>query len=346
MKYLILLFIISRTLFLPAYAMELSAPEVPSYANDIMPDDPNSFQNGLFEIIRNGLMKLQPDFAEVFRICIMVTVCSVTVALFACGSGQMASLSNIAGAVVIGSSMFMNAKTMILLGAETITEMAEYGKLLLPVMTSAMAAQGGTASSTALYAGTALFSTILSNLISRILIPGVYVFLILSLSECAFSEPFLKNMRDITKTFIVWLLKMLLTIFTAYMGITGVISGTTDAAALKATKVAISSVIPVVGGILSDASEAVLIGAGLAKNAAGIYGIFAILSIFVEPFFRIGLQYLMLKLTNLICSLFGSKQITDLISDFSTAMGMILGMVGAVCLLLLISTTCFLKGAV
>ena len=120
--------------------------------------------------------------------------------------------------------------------------------------------------------------------------------------------------------------------------------GTTDAAALKATKVTISSVVPVVGGILSDASEAVLVSAGLMKNAAGIYGILAVLAVFLSPFLKIGVHYLILKLTAAVCGIFGEKGLTELIGDFSTAMGLLLAMTGSECLLLLISTVCFLKG--
>ena len=143
---------------------------------------------------------------------------------------------------------------------------------------------------------------------------------------------------------ISWSLKTLLTIFTTYISITGVVSGTTDAATLKATKVTISSFVPVVGSILSDASEAVLVSVGLAKNAAGIYGIFAILALFLEPFMRIGLHYLLLKTVCGICGILGSKRICDLIGDFSTAMGLLLAMTGTVCILLLIATVCFMKG--
>ena len=128
------------------------------------------------------------------------------------------------------------------------------------------------------------------------------------------------------------------------MTITGVVSGTTDAAALTAAKVTISSFVPVVGGILSDASEAVLVSASLAKNAAGIYGILALIAVFLSPFLKIGIQYLMLKLTSGLCSIFGPKRMTELMGDFSTAMGLLLSMTGAACLLQLISTVCFMRG--
>ena len=52
----------------------------------------------------------------------------------------------------------------------------------------------------------------------------------------------------------------------------------------------------------------------------------------------------MLKITAALCGVFGVKEASDLIGDFSGAMGLLLGMTGTVCLLLLISTVCFMKG--
>ena len=137
---------------------------------------------------------------------------------------------------------------------------------------------------------------------------------------------------------------MALYVFTGYMTITGVISGTVDQTALKATKLTISGMVPVVGGILSDASETILISAGTVKNGVGIYGVTALIAIVIVPFLKIGVQYLMLKITASVCSTFGPKRITSLISDVSAAMGLLLAMTGAESIFLLISTFCFLKG--
>jgi stage III sporulation protein AE len=133
-------------------------------------------------------------------------------------------------------------------------------------------------------------------------------------------------------------------IFTGYMSITGVISGTADAAAVKAAKLTISGVVPVVGGILSDASETVILSAGIMKNAVGIYGLLAVAAMWITPFLTIGAQFLMLKLTAAVCGVFGVKEASDLIADFSAAMGLVLAMTGAVCFFLLVSIVCFMKG--
>ena len=141
-----------------------------------------------------------------------------------------------------------------------------------------------------------------------------------------------------------WLLKWTLYIFTGYISITGVVSGTIDSSVLKATKLSISGVVPVVGNILSDATEAILVSAGLMKNAAGVYGIFTVLSVCIGPFIKIGIPYLLLKFTSGIADTLDHKPAASLIHDFSNGMGMVLAMTATVCVLLLVSLVCFMKG--
>jgi stage III sporulation protein AE len=258
--------------------------------------------------------------------------------------GNAKKTVNLVGTVAIAALLLRTTNSMIALGTDTIRELSDYGKLLLPVMTAAFAAQGGITGSAALYTGTAIFNALLGSLISSLLIPMIYLFLVLTAANSAVGEDILKKMADFVKWIMVWSLKILLYVFTGYIGITGVVSGTTDAATLKAAKITISGVVPVVGGILSDASEAVLVSAGVVKNAAGIYGIFAVLALCISPFLRIGSHYLLLKATGAFCEVFGTKESTGLISGFSGAMGLLLAMTGSVCLMLLISTVCFLKG--
>lgn len=340
----ILTIVLMFSLALPVSALEIEAPRVPDAGAALMPEHTDSFGEGLWELVQKGLGRIRPDLAQAARMSLSVVGAVMMVSLLQTTSGPIQKTAELVGAAAIVAVLLSHTDGMIHLGAETVQELSTYGKLLFPVMTAALAAQGGLTSSAALYTGTAAFDGILASVISHFLLPGVYLFLALAAANAATGQEFLKRMRDLLKNAISWCLKTLLMIFTTYMSITGVVSGTTDAAALKATKVTISSVVPVVGGILSDASEAVLVGAGLVKNSAGIYGILAVLAIFLEPFLKIGLQYMIWKLTAALCALFGSKSMTTLIEDFSTAMGLLLAMTGATCLMLLISCICFLKG--
>lgn len=328
----------------PVSATQLTAPEVPRSGQALMPENTDSFGQGLWELLRSALETVRPDLQEAAKVSLSVIAVVMMVALLQSISGSTAALTQMAGTATIAGVALAGTNSLIRLGMDTVEELSQYGKLLLPVMTAALAAQGGTTTSAALYAGTAVFDSLLSSLIAGVLSPMVYLFLALATANSAVGEEVLKKMRDAVKNFVSWCLKILLTIFTTYMSVTGVVSGTTDAAALKATKLTISTVVPVVGSILSDASEAVLVSGGVMKNAAGIYGILAALAMFLAPFLRIGIHYLMLKLTSATCGVFGGKAIAELIGDFATAMGLLLAMTGSACLLLLISTICFLKG--
>lgn len=343
MRYLWAVMTVLLLFTLPVSATQYTAPVVPESGSAIMPDT-QSISDAFIQMVQKAVSAAMPDLKAALRISGAILFSMLVIGILQLFQDSSPSVFDLAGIGVISAIVVLSTKSMIQLGMDTVSQISEYGKLLLPVMTAALAAQGGIQTSAALYAGTAMFNSLLSSFLSGFLCPVIYVFLALAIGAGATGETLLKNLKDMVKTLCSWFLKTLLTIFTTYMGITGVISGTTDAASLKATKVAISSVVPVVGSILSDASEAVLISAGLAKNAAGIYGIFAVISVFLVPFLRIGIHYLVLKGTFVVGGVVGSKPMTELIGDFSTAMGLLLAMTGSACLMQLISTVCFLKG--
>ena len=322
----------------------LTAPQLTGEAASRMPEDASSFGEALHQLAKNTLRELHPNLYEASQVClgILAVVLLISVLKLIPGSGD--HTADFTGALGIGTLLLQSSGSLVHLSVDTIHQTSQYGKLLLPVMTSALAAQGGITTSAALYAGTAIFDTVLCSLLTKLLIPGVYIYLALSLANAALGEELLKKMAGFVKWLSVWILKILLYIFTAYMGITGVVSGTTDAMALKAAKITISGTVPVVGGILADASEAVLVSAGVLRNAAGIYGVLALLAVFAGPFLRIGCHYLLIRLTGAACSVFGSKRCTDLVTDFSSAMGLLLAMTASICTVQLVSTVCFLRG--
>lgn len=344
MKYILFTICIVLCLALPVSALDFTAPAAPEEAEKYMPESDASFSSGLWYIIKSAAVNLQPSFTEASKICLSIIAIVLLLSVLENVSGNAKSISSLVGALAVGSLFIRASDSLIQLGTQTVAELSEYGTLLLPIMTGAMAAQGGTTASAALYAGTAFFSSLLSSVISKLVVPMIYIYIILCIANCALSEDILKSLKDLTKWAATWIIKIVLYVFTGYMSITGVVSGSVDASAVKAAKLAISGAVPVVGSILSDASETILVSAGVMKNAAGLYGLFAILAICIGPFFKIGVQYLMLKITAATGGVFGNKRLSMLVQDLSGAMGLILAMTGTVCLLLLISIVCFMKG--
>lgn len=328
-----------------AAALNYEAPAAPDSVADMVEEEADSFGEGLWNVIKVCVSELNPSLTKAAGVCLQVTAIVLLTALVSgLVSGNTGKAIELASAVAVGLTLFQTSTALIDLGAETVQTLSQYGKLLLPVMTSALAAQGGTTTSAGLYAATALFDSVLGSVIGGLMIPMIYLYLGLAVGNAAIGEPILGKLRDFVKWIMVWVLKIALYMFTGFLAITGVVSGSADAAALKAAKITISGAVPVVGGILSDASEAVLVGAGLMKNSAGIYGLLTIIALFLSPFLKIGSQYILLKASGAICTSISKGSASALINDFSTAMSLILAMTATQTVLLIISTVCFMKG--
>ena len=319
---------------------DLTAPTVPG----VSAVENQSFSEAVLEILGDALAHFRPDLREAAGACMAVLAAVAALSMLSMLPGKKIGVQ-LAGAVLAAMILLEPAHALITLGADTVQELGEYEKLLLPVLTAALAAQGGVGTSAALYAGTAAFNALLSGMVSRLLVPMIYMYLALAVAHAAVGEEMLKKLRDFLKSAAVWWLKTLLYVYTGYITITGVVSGTTDASLLKAAKLTISGTVPVVGGILSDASEAVLVSAAAVKNAAGIYGMLAVLALWIGPFLRIGAHYLMVRAVGTVSGVFGVESVSCVIDSFASAMGLLLAMTGAVCLMLIISTICFLRGA-
>ncbi len=318
--------------------------EVSRMLPEFDPQQPADFWESLKTMLFGAFEKSSDSLYASLRLsAVLVALSTLCAVVQMTGSGRTSNAVAVGGALAITTAMLGSFHSMLMLAENTVQDMADYSACFLPIMASATIAGGGITSAVALYSGTVIFSQVLMQLISRLLIPFVYFYIGVATAEAALSSDTLSEIRE----FIGWLisksLRVLMYIFIAYMSITGVISGSSDAAALKATKAAVSGMIPVVGSIVSDASESLLASAGLLKGSVGVFGMLAVIGICIVPFLRVGIQHIILKVTTAVCGTVGLTPHVKLLKNFSQAMGFLLGMCGACTLMLLISTVCFLK---
>ncbi len=325
--------------------MDFSAPEAPDSARAFLPREADSFGEGLWNVLKASAEAVMPSFFEAASVCLRAFGAVLLVSLVGQSvPGLSVRALELTGVAAVASILLNPGASLMELGMETISELRDYGKLLLGVMAGALAAQGGVGTGTALYTGTALFDGVLSSLVTAVLAPLIWAYLALAIGFAALGEPLLGRLRSIGAKCMEWTLKGTLTLFTSYMTITGVVSGAADATAAKAARAAISAGIPVVGGILSDATDAVLLSAGTLAGGAGVWGILTVLAVAGAPVLKLGGQYLLLKITAALCSALGETRWSGLVGDFATALGMLLALVGTQTVLLLISAVCFLRG--
>ena len=126
-------------------------------------------------------------------------------------------------------------------------------------------------------------------------------------------------------------------VFTAYLGITGAVTGSADAAAVKAAKTVLSASLPVVGGIVSDAASSVVAGAGILRGAAGAFGAIAVCAICAAPVAALGAELLLYKAAAACAAALPSGRLSELIDGIGDACGMMLGLTGCGAVMLFIS---------
>ena len=88
----------------------------------------------------------------------------------------------------------------------------------------------------------------------------------------------------------------------------------------------LSGTVPVVGGILSDAAETLLAGAGVLRGGIGIFGTLGVLAICAYPFLHLGIQYLLYRGAGFLAEAAGGGPLPKLIGGLGSAFALVLGM--------------------
>lgn len=342
MRRILIFCVLALLCALPARGAQLSVPgleQVWERAEEHGVSREASLDAGLSNLFADALGQvrglLRAGLATAARLVAVVLLCSLAQSLREGGESGLQAVQ-IAGAAAITALTMTDMAVMIGMGRDTLGKMEDFSGLLLPVMSVLTAATGGITSAAARQGATVLFSQLLITAMDRLLIPLVYAYVAASCARAAVGNPGLKRTADLLKGAVTFVLTALLLAFVGYLTASGAIAGSVDAAAVRAAKLAISRAIPVVGGILADASESVLAGAGALRGTVGAAGLLVVLAICLTPFLRLALQYLLYRGAAALCATVAQPGLAALIDDIGAAFGLVLGMTGAGALVLLV----------
>ena len=123
-------------------SMNFTAPSAPSQAELYLPEDTENFADGLLHILKTALSQISPDLTNAAQICLSLVAIVLLISLLRSFSGVTKTTTQLVGTLLVSILLVKSSQTLISLGVETIQTMSEYGKLLLPVMAAALAAQG------------------------------------------------------------------------------------------------------------------------------------------------------------------------------------------------------------
>ena len=343
---LLLLCAVPAWAVLPEEVEDALSPDAQALLEQLDEDtaDSGTLSKGVAKLGDNACRLLAAEFRSSLRVMV-VLLGAVLLYGVAEGSFQaaehplMANFVPLSFVLVITLTAAGDVQTMMGAGTETMEQLDVLSTALLPSLAAAVAASGGIVSAGVRQVATVFFANLLMTLIHSVLLPLVYFYVAASAADAMLPGNPLKRIAAGIKKVVTWALTGALVLFTGYLTISGAAATSADALTLQVTRTVISTAVPVVGGIISQASGSVLSGAGLLKNSIGIFGMLAVLATCLTPFLRLAVQYLLYKITAFLAGTAGNGTLVELIDALGSAFGLMLGMVGSCALLLLISIT-------
>lgn len=321
---------------------------LPREARQLIPEAditaPGTFSDGLSGLLTGAADAGQGYLRQALRLCMeIMAVVLLSAVLRGVGNTVSRQTVALAASLAVGVLCVGRISGFFSMAAKTVDSMTAFSGLLYMALAAATAATGAPGTASALYGVTVLVCTVMTKLVQTLLLPAISCYMALMIASAAVGEDGLKMAADTLKQLLVSGLKLCVILFTAYLSVTGVISGSADTAAVKAAKLTISTTVPVVGSLIADASETLLVSASMLKSGIGVFGLLGVLAVSILPFLETGIQYLMLKLTAAASGVVGEKQLTGLIDAMAGAMGLLTAVTGVCTLMLLIGCVCFMK---
>lgn len=261
-------------------------------------------------------------------------------------SGGEQTPAGILGAAAVTAVSVADVSSLMGLGRNAVERIDSFSTLLIPIVTACSAASGSVSGSAARQVACVFFSDILVRLIDRILIPFVYLYTAACAAAAVVENRGLTELARLLKWAVTTTLTTLLLAFTGYLSLTSAAAAGADAVTIRLTRTVISSMVPVVGGILSNATETVLSGVMVLRNLVGTFGVAVVLGFCVTPFLRLGVQYLVYRFAAVLASVISQGRVPKLIDDIAGAFALVLGMTGTAALLVMIAIFSTLAAAV
>lgn len=251
-------------------------------------------------------------------------------------SFQEGSAAKVGQWVIYLAFLFVAVKifyTAMDIGSDVIYKAADFLYAVFPVLLGAFALTGGAVASAVVQPTILTIITLFLGFVERFFLPLVLIMAVLIICSNMSPRYSFKKLYGLIRSIFLCALGFLLTIFSGILGLEGFAAATADGLALKTVKMATGSFIPIVGGYIADAFDAIL-GAGvLIRSSIGIFGIVAVAVIIIEPALRLLLMSLLFKVTAALLQPLGEDGYVTALSDFSSVILMLFALVATAGLL-------------
>ena len=241
--------------------------------------------------------------------------------------------------VVILAS-FSNCLTIV---KDTIQDLVGFTNSILPILITLMLTTGAITSASVVQPILLLLISFIGNAIINFILPIILISTSLNIISQISNEIKVSKISKFLNSSTIWILGVIMTLFVTVLSLEGSLTQTVDGVTAKTAKAAVSTVIPVVGKILGDATDAVIGCAGILKNAVGLIGIIVIIGICLTPIIKLTILTVMYSFMSAICEPIADTRIVNLLEKISETFKILLAIVFCVTVTLIIGLAIVIK---
>lgn len=293
----------------------------------------NEITNQTIDLSAHGLLSI---FYEVLlseiKSCTSLLI-KITILASALATIRIVDESNAGQAAYFAAYAFITTNIIQLIsfvigyGVDVIHSISDFITKLAPILLGLVAISGSPTSAAA-------FSPILSSsvyittiVINKIITPLIFISTIIGVIGNFHARVTLNNFNRLLRSISRWILTAIMTLFVSLCAVYGFNAPVFDAIGAKTVRFAVGSLVPVIGGLLSDSLETVIGGTKLLKNAVGSAGMLCIVSMSVLPVIKVWVMMIAVKLCAAIQEPICDRKISLLLSDAGESISLVFSII-------------------
>ena len=217
---------------------------------------------------------------------------------------------------------------------------------LMPIMAS-LHAMGGTAGAGAASgAGLTLFLTVLSSICTKVLLPLLQVSFAICFVGAVPQGVNLSSVASLVRGTVTTVMACIFSLlgFSLYMQTSVAAAG--DSYITRSIKFATGAIVPVIGGMLGEASRTVIASVAVVKGTVGAAGVVIVLSLTLPPIIAVAMHRLMLSLCASCAKALGCEREGGFLQDLSGITAILLALVAGAAAVAIIALAVFIKTGV
>ena len=261
-----------------------------------------------------GVVQLLPVFLTIIAIAILGSILNN---LKSESKNNVSQIVNFVCFSVIITILVVNFKNVISITNNCLQTMKIQTDSLFPVILTLMTAIGGNVSVSIFKPVVAILSTLITSLFSYLLIPLFILSFLFTIIGSLSPNVKLNKLTDFLNSSFKWIVGFVFTLFSSFLTVQGISAGKYDGVSVKASKFAIKSYIPIIGGYLSEGLDFIMLGSVLIKNAIGVAGLIILFLTILSPIVQLILMKLGLQLVAGIVESANNVEVSNLISSCS-----------------------------